>query len=336
MSQEDENSSKKPDRGLPPLPGSAHSWDKIRHTGTKTEVGTSNDTQAQAFMKQAEKINPALIVIQGDLVGRVFRLPEGKISIGRHANCQICVSQRLVSSFHAELRRVEQGVILEDLNSTNGTSVNGNPVKRPVGLRPGDLIKIGNTVFKYVDKELDAQFSEELHKQTTRDALTNAFNRGYVMRALASSMEVAKTGYPLSIILIDLDHFKKVNDQYGHVAGDYVLKESCRILHETVVRTDDSLGRYGGEEFIVVMPDCGIDDAAGVAERIRKTLETHKFEFNGQKIPITASLGVLQWTPKYQTSEEFIADCDVLLYKSKEGGRNRVTSLPMGTGTSTP
>jgi diguanylate cyclase (GGDEF)-like protein len=322
MNQENGNSPKKPGKDS----ADDAPWEKVRHTGTKTEVATANDTQALAFLKKAETINPALIVIQGDLVGRVFRIPAGKTSIGRHATCQIAVSQRLVSSFHAELKRLDEGVILEDLNSTNGTLLNGALVNRPIALKSGDLIKIGNTVFKYVDKEIDAQFSEELHKQTTRDALTNAFNRAYVMRALTSSIEVAKSGYPLSIILIDLDFFKKINDNFGHVAGDYVLKESCRILHETVVRTDDILGRYGGEEFVVVMPDCGIIDAVGVAERIRKTLETHHFEFNSQKIPVTASLGVIQWHPRFQSPEEFISACDELLYKSKAGGRNRVTS----------
>jgi len=314
MEQGNGSSSKKGD-------AKSQDWEKIRHTGTKTEVGSINDTQAQALFRY----DPALIVIQGDLVGRVFRIPEGKINIGRHAGCHISVSQRLVSSNHAELRRVELGVILEDLNSTNGTLVNGNLVKHPVGLKPGDLIKIGNTVFKYVDKELDAQFSEELHKQSTRDALTNVFNRAYVMKALGASIEVAKSGFSLCIVLIDLDHFKKINDTHGHVAGDFVLKESCRLLLENVVRSDDSLGRYGGEEFIVVMPDCSLSDAAGVAERIRKTLESHEFIYEGKKIPVTASLGVLQWLPKFTSPEDFIQSCDELLYKSKQNGRNRVS-----------
>jgi two-component system cell cycle response regulator len=320
MSSDKDSKSKKQDSSV------ANPWEKIRQTGTKTEVATSADTRAHELLQQAEKIDPSLIVIQGDLVGRVFRIPLGRMSIGRHATCQIQVSQRLVSTVHAEIRRNEHGVIIEDLNSTNGTLVNKGLLKQPIPLGAGDLIKIGNTVFKYVDKELDSNFSEELHKQMTRDPLTNAFNRAYIMKALSASMDIAKSGYPLSIVLIDLDHFKKINDTHGHIAGDYVLKETCRILQDTVVRADDVLGRYGGEEFIVVMPNCSLQDAVGAAERMRKTLESHPFEFSKAKIPVTASLGVLQWKPKFESNEDFIGACDVLLYQSKNAGRNRVTS----------
>ena len=307
--------------------GESEEWDKVRHTATRTEVRTSADAMEQELLLQAESIDPSLIVIQGDLIGRVFRIKEGRNVIGRHATCQIPVHQRAVSSFHAEIRRNQDSVVLEDLQSTNGTIHNKTQIKSPVVLKAGDLIKVGNSVFKFVEKQLDAAFSESMHQQMTRDALTGIFNRAYVKRALSSSMEIAKTGYPLSVVMIDLDHFKKINDSHGHLAGDYVLVESCRALTDTVVRGEDIFGRYGGEEFIVVMPDCALEAAAGVAERIRRTLESHAFEFNGVKIPVTASLGVAVWSPKYSTQEEFIGAADALLYKSKQEGRNRVSVL---------
>ncbi|MEO5666730.1 MAG: GGDEF domain-containing protein, partial [Bdellovibrionota bacterium] len=137
--------------------------------------------------------------------------------------------------------------------------------------------------------------------------------------------EVAKSGFPLSIVIFDLDHFKRVNDTYGHIAGDYVLKETTRVIKETVVRSEDILGRWGGEEFLLIMPDAKLEVAVGVAERIRKTMEMHDFVFSGMKIPVTASLGVAIWIPALKTAEDFLEVSDQLLYKSKQDGRNRVS-----------
>lgn len=303
-------------------------WEKQGFTSTHTEIETSPDSLAQDLLMQAQKSEPALIVVQGELVGSVMRLQEGRNTIGRHPNCDVVVQQRAVSSQHAEIRVGGGSVILEDLKSTNGTTVNREPITRPVVLQGGDLIKIGNAVFKYVNNKLDASIAESLHQQTTTDALTNVSNKAYLLKALTSSMDIAKSGYDLCIIIFDLDFFKKVNDTYGHVAGDYVLKESCRVIKENVVRSDDVIGRFGGEEFMIIMPDSPLRVAAGVAERIRKTLETHSFEFSGQKIPVTASLGVGAWKESYTKPEDFIEAVDKLLYLSKQGGRNRVTEDP--------
>jgi diguanylate cyclase (GGDEF)-like protein len=301
-------------------------WEKVRHTATRTEVQTAADTAVQELFQQAEKPDPALIVIQGDMIGRVFRIKEGRNIIGRHPNCAITVHQRAVSGFHAEITRSEKGVILQDLQSTNGTVHNKQKIARPVALRPGDLVKVGGSVFKYVESKLDAAFTENLHQQVTRDPMTGVYNKGYALKALSSSMEIAKAGYPLSVIMFDLDHFKKINDTHGHLAGDFILKEVCRVLIDSVVRVEDVLGRFGGEEFMVIMPDCAIEAAESVAERIRKTLEGHDFDFEGKKIPVTASIGVCSWVPSFKTPEDMIAIADQLLYKSKQAGRNRVSS----------
>lgn len=304
---------------------------KIRKSATRTEVLTSIDLEAQSADAKSEALSPALVVVQGEMMGRVFRIPEGRVSIGRHPNCEIPVHQRAVSGFHAELRRSGDQVQLEDLKSTNGTMVNRQKVlpSHPKLLAPGDLIRVGTTFFKYIDNQLDAAFSESLHNQVTRDALTGVFNRAYVMRALESSIEVAKSGFPLSLVVIDLDHFKKINDGFGHLAGDFVLKEACRVLLETVVRSDDVLGRYGGEEFIVILPDSSLEVALGVAERIRSTIQDHVFEFEGKKIPVTTSVGVHDWSANMSTAEDLISKTDQLLYEAKKSGRNRVVSPPV-------
>jgi diguanylate cyclase (GGDEF)-like protein len=297
-----------------------------RNTATQTEVLTSPGDIAKDLADF--KPEPALVVVQGDQLGRVFRLKQGRTTIGRHPETDVLLQQRAVSGYHAEIRVSDKSVILEDLKSTNGTFHNTARLTRPVVLQPNDLIKIGASVFKYVDSKIDSDFAESLHKKTTKDAMTGAYNKEYFVKALVQSIEIAKSGYPLSLIMFDLDHFKKVNDTYGHLAGDYVLTETCRVLREIVVRSEDVLARYGGEEFAVIMPDSPLKVAVGVAERIRKTLESHDFVFEGKKIPVTSSLGVVAWVPGFATSDQMVAAADELLYKSKQGGRNRVTAMP--------
>jgi two-component system cell cycle response regulator len=307
--------------------GEKKDWEQVRHTATRTEIQTSHDSAAADLLAQVDKIDPALVVVQGDLIGKVFKLIEGRTIVGRHPTSNIVLGQRAVSTVHAEIRRNDGVVIIEDMGSTNGTMLNKTKLTKPQALTVGDLIRIGSSVFRYVEKQIDSSVSESMHQQMTRDALTGIFNRGYVMRALQSSIEIAKTGYPLGLIMFDLDHFKKVNDTYGHLAGDYVLKETCRVVSESVVRGEDAFGRYGGEEFIVIMPDCAADAAEQIAERVRSSIESHVFEFEGSKIPVTSSVGVASWVPKYDSADAFIAVVDELLYKSKQAGRNRVSSL---------
>jgi two-component system cell cycle response regulator len=294
-------------------------------TGTHTEIETSPDARVQELLTEAQKPQPALIVVQGESMGRVYRLSPGEMSLGRHPSCNIVIQQRAVSSFHARIKITENSVILEDCNSTNGTFLNKEKLQRPAVMQAGDLVKVGSCVFKYVDSSLDAKFTESLHAQGTRDTLTGVFNKGHISAALASSMDVAKAGFPLAVIMLDIDHFKKINDTYGHLAGDHVLKELSRLLKDSLLRSDDLIGRFGGEEFVIILPDSPLHVAKSIGERVRKTIEDHSFEFQGQKISVTSSLGVAQWTSRFKSAEDFLQYADQLLYQSKSGGRNRVT-----------
>lgn len=304
----------------------AGSWDKVRNTSTKTELQTVPDADIREWLKKAGMQEPALIVIQGDSMGKVHRLNPGRNVIGRHADSSIQIQQRAVSSFHADIRvTAESSAILEDLKSLNGTYVNSTKVESPVVLKQNDLIKVGSFVFKYVDNHLDASMTESLHDQGTLDMLTGAYNKGYLIKLINSSIEIAKGGFLLSLIILDLDFFKKINDTFGHIAGDYVLKESVKVIRENVIRADDKIGRFGGEEFVVLMHDTPLQVAKEVAERIRATLAAHHFEFDGKTIPVTASLGVALWNPSFKTASDFMNFADQLLYKSKQNGRNRVS-----------
>ncbi|NCN40400.1 GGDEF domain-containing protein [bacterium] len=300
-------------------------WESVRMTSTKTEVITTTTTGDELLKNQNES-DPAFIAIQGDMLGRVFRLKEGTNTIGRQTDNEIIINQRAVSGRHACVKREGSNVILEDLQSTNGTILNTKRIDRPMLLQQDDVIKVGSSVFKYTENNLDTAFTESLHQKGTVDELTGVYNKAYLLQSLSQAIEVAKSGFPLSIVMFDLDHFKKVNDNFGHLAGDYVLKETCRLIKDSVIRSEDILGRFGGEEFVLIMPDAKLEVAVGVAERVRKTIEDHLFEHSGKVMPVTTSLGVCTWRPQVKTADDFLEEVDKLLYKSKEGGRNRVTS----------
>ncbi len=296
-------------------------------TSTRTALADPNDSKFEDLLKESQKHDPALVVIQGDQLGLVFHLKKGVTLLGRNPDCDIVVKQRAVSSTHAEFRVSLDGEItLEDKGSTNGTILNNQKLDRPVVLRGGDLIKIGTQVLKYFDKQADTQLLEKLGVQGKIDSLTGVWNKGHLMQALNSSLDVATKGYPLSIILFDIDHFKKINDSFGHLAGDYVLKELCRVLKDSIMRNEDVFGRFGGEEFMLILPDSPLKVGLSIAERMRQGLEKHPFVYDSKTIPVTSSFGVAEWTDDYERPEQLLENADRALYLAKSEGRNCVRS----------
>lgn len=293
----------------------------VMFTMIQPRTGTST-----AILRTAADFVPAIIIVQGDVPGQVFRLKSGANTIGRGPDCDIRFPNRSVSSLHAKIERSGTTATITDLDSTNGTSLKGAFIDECKTLTAGDLVKVGSCVFKYEDARIEVELAETLHAKGTTDQLTGASNKHHLLNSLASSIEIARIGYPLSLVILDLDHFKKVNDTYGHLAGDHVLKETCQLLRRDIVRKEDLLGRFGGEEFVLILPDIELSAAISVAERIRTGIEKHVYEFEGTKIPVTASLGVCQWKPDFQNPAAFLALADALLYKSKHDGRNRVTA----------
>lgn len=169
----------------------------------------------------------------------------------------------------------------------------------------------------YVKKKVEAAMSAQL---ALTDALTGIMNRRAVEGLLEREMaKASRYERPLSLILLDLDHFKKINDTYGHARGDVVLKTLAKLI-ETNLRLEDSLGRWGGEEFIVVCSETGLEPALGVAERLRLIVADHDWD-----MPVTASFGVAQWQAS-ETLSEFFERTDKALYSAKQSGRNCVKS----------
>jgi diguanylate cyclase (GGDEF)-like protein len=267
---------------------------------------------------------PALILLEGEMPGQVFRIRLGRQIIGRRPECEIRLRERAVSGIHAEVLRDASSVVINDLASTNGTLVNGVAIRGSVPLTQNSLIRIGNCVFKYVDSLLDVEFLESLHAKAITDQLTGTFNQSYLVARLAHALDTADEERPVSVIAFDFDDFKLVNDHYGHAAGDQVLRESCALIRDNAVRRDDLFARMGGEEFAIVLPNTHGILAREIADRVRSKLDETTFDYNGTPIHVTASLGVATSHPGV-TPEALLETADELLYRSKHAGRNRVT-----------
>jgi diguanylate cyclase (GGDEF)-like protein len=276
-------------------------------------------------VERAATHEPALIMLEGDLPGQVFRLRSGRQIIGRRPECDIRVRERAVSGIHAEVIRVRDNVTINDLASTNGTLVNGMRIRTPVPLLQGSLLKLGNCVFKFVDSLLEVEFTESLHARGITDQLTGAFNKSYLIARLGFAIDTASNDRPVSVIAFDYDNFKQVNDQYGHAAGDHALQATCELIAERFVRPTDLFARVGGEEFVIVLPETPVETAAHIAEQIRSTLEATNFGPEGLNVRLTSSFGVCCATSAVEQPELVLARADELLYQSKREGRNRVS-----------
>ncbi|HYH09597.1 MAG TPA: GGDEF domain-containing protein [Thermoanaerobaculia bacterium] len=296
--------------------------DKVIRKTTEVRL----EVEPDAAVERAQTHQPALIMVEGDLPGQVFRIHGGRQIIGRRPGCDIRVRERAVSGVHAEVIRVRDSVTINDLASTNGTLVNGLRIKTPVALTAGNLLKLGNCVFKYVDSLLEVEFTESMHVRGTTDQLTGALNKSYLTARLGFVIDTASEARPVGVITFDFDNFKQVNDQFGHAAGDHVLRETCSFIRSQFVRDSDLFARMGGEEFVIVVPETPLAAAAALAERIRTTFEQQVFVYEGMEIRLTSSFGVCVVTSPIEQPELVLARADELLYRSKREGRNRVTS----------
>jgi len=270
----------------------------------------------------------ALVVIHGLDLGRKYDLMKETTIVGRSSKADIQVDQEAISRNHA--RFVIQGtkVLLKDLGSTNGTYVNDEMTSGEMQLRNGDLVKIGRTIFKFIaGGNIESAYHDEIYRLTTVDGLTQVFNRRYFEETVEREISRChRYSRQLSLVMVDIDHFKGINDNFGHLAGDHVLKHVASAI-KTRIRREDILARYGGEEFALLLPEIDVKGAVALAEKIRKLIEKQKFEFDKQEIPVTISAGVAGLaTPSYEAAD-LVRAADQQLYAAKTDGRNRVCSV---------
>lgn len=276
--------------------------------------------------EQEPRVRVAFVALTGSVMGQTFYLDAPVNVIGRGEQVEIRLEEEGISRRHAQVVHEGGAWILTDLGSTNGTVCNGVPVEGPVGLREGDRIRLASTVLRFeTTDEMAEEMRARLYDLATRDPLTGAYNRRFLKERLASEWAWAvRHARPCAALLIDLDHFKRVNDTYGHLAGDFVLKEAVMVMRRAV-RQEDILTRYGGEEFVVLCRATEPDQALVVAERLRRNLAAHKFVWETVTIPVTVSVGLAtSVSPGVSSQDTLLSTADAMLYRAKEAGRNRV------------
>ncbi|QQR91767.1 MAG: GGDEF domain-containing protein [Myxococcales bacterium] len=263
-----------------------------------------------------------LVVIYGDDLGRRVPLGAEPIVIGRSSRCDVQVDQDNVSRNHAQVTYNGREYIVSDLGSTNGTFVNHAFVDEKV-LLDGDQIKIGRTILKFISGDnVEGQYHEEIYRLMTIDGLTDVYNKRHFHEELEKEISRARRyERTFSLILFDIDHFKQVNDNFGHLAGDAVLRQMAQMV-KSRVRRDDIVARLGGEEFGVLLPEVQKRGAFELAEKLRKLVEQKIFAFEGLRLNITISLGIAEWTKDIQDPEQLIKVADEKLYQAKREGRN--------------
>jgi two-component system cell cycle response regulator len=283
-------------------------------------------------MEEATKAPPCIVMLEGPAgyVGKQWPIDKADIIIGRSMTSTIFVDDRSVSKSHAKLSLTGGDVFIFDLESTNHTVVNDDslPPLVPVKLTNNDQIKTGNVLFKFLERgSLEAHAIEQLQTKSEKDQLTGIYNKGALATKGAESFRRAKLlKVPLSLAVFDIDHFKKINDTYGHTAGDLILKELAAVIGTKLIRLDDFFARYGGEEFVVLLFGSNLPQAMEIGERLRATIETNNFVYQGIKIPVAISVGVATKHADMVTWEELFKKADDALYVSKKAGRNCVTA----------
>jgi two-component system cell cycle response regulator len=284
-------------------------------------------------LDEAKKAPPAMTLLMGPtgLMGKQWPIDKPEMLIGRDPSCDIHVDEKSLSKKHVKIVKVGDQIQVIDLQSTNGTEISGHRVAphSPTALNDNENIKLGNVIFKYLSQgNIEAVTIATSYDRGTMDGLTRIYNKAATLNSLEESFKKARlTETNLSLIIFDLDHFKKVNDTYGHQAGDYVLREVASVIKNQLIRSGDIFGRYGGEEFVIVLYGSPLQRACDVGERIRSTIEKHEFTFNNQKLAITVSIGVSCLDATIMTADGLFAKADQATYASKGAGRNRVSTL---------
>lgn len=269
----------------------------------------------------------AMTAIAGAASGKVFFLDRPDSVIGRADDAQIKLLDEGISRTHARIQRTGDEYAVIDLQSTNGTFVNGARISAPTLLHEGDCINLGaRAVLQFeLRSKLEESFQQRLYELATRDGLTGALNRrSFDERFIAEWAWSSRHSQPCIFCMFDIDLFKNVNDEHGHQAGDYVLSEVSLVTQE-LLRKEDIFARYGGEEFVVLTRATSAADGESLAERIRSGIEQHVFIYNGVQIKVTASFGVaISIDPVIASPSQLVAHADAALYRAKREGRNRV------------
>jgi diguanylate cyclase (GGDEF)-like protein len=294
-----------------------------RPSDSPADVTIVHDAAAIRLPKGETGVS-SMVVIYGEFLGRRFEINGAPLTIGRSPESTIQLSDDSVSRQHCRVSPGDDGVVLVDLNSTNGTYVNDTAVSAR-HLHDGDRVQVGRSIFKFLmGSNIEQAYHEEIYRLKTTDGLTGANNKRTFDEEMQREFHrFLRYGHPLVLVMLDIDHFKDVNDTYGHLAGDRVLGELGKLVRGAMP-SESLFCRYGGEEFALLFPETGLAAGVRFAERLRADVEAARFEFDGMTIPVTISGGVAEADAEMGAPERFVAAADERLYAAKRNGRNRI------------
>ncbi len=289
------------------------------------EVTISRDMGT--LIRVAAEQRALMLVLSGPRLGHRLVLGDAAVDVGRGSAAGLILDADSVSRKHARIERFGGGHKIVDMGSTNGTYVNGVRVKEQI-LKDGDRIGIGKALLKYIaGGNIEGAYHEEVQRLMRFDPLTNIFNKRHFDESLRLAVfTAAGGGKPLSLIVFDLDYFKKVNDTHGHMAGDAVLCGATAAV-QAILSPTELFGRVGGEEFAILCEDAELDVALERAEAIRIAISREPYSFEEKKLPVTISAGVSQLA-EAEEAEGLFDRADAQLYAAKGSGRNCVRPLP--------
>jgi diguanylate cyclase (GGDEF)-like protein len=263
----------------------------------------------------------------GPGMGTRYALSDAPMVLGRGNDCDIRITDHSVSRRHARIQPGADGYYAVDLQSTNGTFVNDVPASI-CKLKDGDYLRVGNCIYRFLaGGNVEAEYHEEIYRLTIIDALTDIHNKRYLLEFLDRELSrSARYGRPLALVMYDIDRFKAINDEHGHLGGDFCLREVAGLVKATI-RKEELFARYGGEEFAVVLPEATQEGATAVAERVRGLIERHPFVYEGKTFHVTISAGVAATSgDESLTPSEILRQADEHLFEAKNAGRNRVVA----------
>lgn len=284
-------------------------------------------TDARKLVDQPPEAEFLLVIYAKDKAsqGTRYMLGNGPVRVGRMSDSEIVLGDDAVSRRHARIERRGDGWVVMDVGSRNGTLVNDREISEMASFSHGDRLQIGSTIFKlFGGHEAEGAFFEEIYQLTITDNLTRVHNRRHFDDVILREFSRARRFWrKLGLVMLDIDHFKRVNDGYGHLVGDAVLREVAQLIRSRV-RRDDTVARYGGEEFVVLMPETGLASAKKVAAQLCTEIASLAVEYREVRISVTASVGCAELLDGDSTATDLIRRADERLYAAKHGGRNCV------------
>lgn len=295
------------------------------HGDKNREEHTEDRTLATSGPDRPSETHASLVIIHGERLGERIRLDQERpLVIGRGPDCDLQLSQSSVSRAHCQLFRDGERYRIRDLGATNRTVLNDQPVIE-AWLSDGDHITVGQNILKFVaPNNLEAHYHAEVHQRTILDTLTGVYNRRYFLDMLEREIARNERHHRVfSLAILDLDLFKQINDDLGHLAGDEILQALGGVLRKRL-RRNDTAARIGGEEFALLLPETPLTNALELAEDVRQAVSDHEFRAGDRVIALTTSAGVAQWLPSMGSASDILRAADEALYAAKDAGRNCV------------